>query len=312
MRLPINMELSIIIVSYNTKLLLLDCVASIVKYTKNLAYEIVVVDNGSTDGSVEALKANYAKSKWLRIIQNKENKGFGAANNQGIDATSGTYVLLLNSDTLVGDNCLTEMVEWLEKHPKVGVASCALKNVDGTMQGTGGYFPTLAKVFTWMFFVEDIPFLDRLIRPFHPVHGQSFFYRGTSQYTKPREQDWVTGAFMLIPKKVLGTIGTFDEDYFMYTEEVDLCYRIKSAGLSVWYLPKWSITHLGSASSTREFPLLQEYKSIKLFYQKHMPTWHYPILRVFLKCGALLRIVLFGLLKGRQTAQIYAKAFTIA
>ncbi len=310
------MELSIIITSYNTKQLLLDCIDSIVKYTKNLKYEIIIIDNNSNDGSVDAIQRSKIKSQnynlKVKIIQNKENKGFTKANNQGLAKASGNYILFLNSDTLLHNNVLSEMVAWMKKHSEVGVASCSLRNADGSIQGTGGYFPTLTKVFAWMFFLEDIPFLDTLIKPFHPVHGQSFFYNGTSQFLKKREQDWVTGAFLLIPAKVLKEVGAFDEDYFMYTEEVDLCFRIKRAGYKVWYLPEWSITHLGGASSTKEFSLLTEFKSMKIFYKKNMPQWQFPILRLFLKGGSLLRIPLFGILKGKEVAQTYAKAFALA
>lgn len=310
------MDLSIIIVNYNTKKLLIDCVTSIIKHTKGLKYEIVIVDNNSSDGSVEEIQSSKFKvqkySSKLKIVLNKENKGFGAANNIGLKEAKGNYILFLNSDTLIHNNVLTEMVQWIKANKNVGVVSCALMNADGTMQGSGGYFPTLSKVFAWMFFLEDIPLLDRLIKPFHPVHGQSIFYNGTKQFKQKRDQDWVTGAFMLVPKKVLEQVGAFDTDYFMYTEEVDLCYRIKREGYRIWYLPQWSVTHLGSMSSTKEFPLIQEYKSMKLFYQKHMPVWQMPLLRLFLKAGALIRIPLFGILKGKEVSKIYAKAFAIA
>jgi GT2 family glycosyltransferase len=303
------MDLSIIIVNYNTKELLIDCVESIDANTKGLNYEIVIVDNASDE---KVSKSWFGPKLHIKIVTHTENKGFGIANNAGLEKAEGNYILFLNSDTLIHDNVLPEMVSWIKQHKRVGVVSCALKNSDGTLQGSGGYFPTLSKVFAWMLFLEDIPFLDTFIKPFHPVHGQSFFYSGMKQFEKKREQDWVTGAFMLIPRVVLDKVGAFDPDYFMYTEEVDLCYRIKMAGYSIYYVPDWSITHLGSASSTREFPLLQEYKSVKLFYKKHMPVWQMPILRFFLKSGALIRIPLFAILKGKEVSKIYAKAFAIA
>jgi GT2 family glycosyltransferase len=311
-RIKSSMDLSIIIVNYNTKDLLINCVESIVKHTKDLKYEIVIVDNNSKDIVKRSWFKDLNSKLNLKIVLNKENKGFGTANNSGLNKSEGEYILFLNSDTLIHDNVFFEMVQWIKANKNVGVVSCALKNADGSLEGSGGYFPTLSKVFAWMFFLEDIPFLDTLIKPFHPVHGQSFIYSGTKQFEKKRKQDWVTGAFMLIPEKVLNKVGAFDEDYFMYTEEVDLCFRIKKAGYLIWYLPEWWITHLGSASSTKEFPLLQEYKSMKLFYKKHMPEWQMPVLRTFLKLGALLRIPIFGLLKGKEVSKIYAKAFTIA
>jgi GT2 family glycosyltransferase len=163
-----------------------------------------------------------------------------------------------------------------------------------------------------MFFVEDIPCLDRLIKPFHPVHARSFFYKGLSRFKKEISQDWVTGAFFLIKNDVFKKAGCFDEDYFMYTEEVDLCFRIKKLGYDVFYLPKWEIIHLGGASSTKEFPILSEYKGMKLFYQKNMPLWQYPFLRLFMKSGAFLRALIFGLIEGKEAHRVYVKAFKIA
>jgi len=304
------MDLSIIIVNYNTKELLLDCLGSIKKNTKKISYEIILVDNASTDGSIEILRR--LKSPDVKIVLNRQNLGFSKANNQGIKIAKGRYVLLLNSDTKVQDGILDEMIEYMDESPKTGVAGCALKNQDGSLQATGGYFPTLFRVASWMLFLDDIPLLDKLIKPFHPMHEKSFFYKGEGFFTKASERDWVTGAFFLVKKEVFEQVGLLDEDYFMYTEEVDFCFRAKEKGWQVWYLPKWAIVHLGGASSASEFPILSEYKGIKIFYKKHMPSWQGPILRLLLKKGALLRIFLFGVLKGGDYAKVYAKAFKIA
>ena len=304
------MDLSIIIVNYNTKELLLDCLGSIKKNTKKISYEIILVDNASTDGSVEILRR--LKSPDVKVVLNRENFGFSKANNQGIKIAKGRYVLLLNSDTKVQDSILTEMIEYMDENPKTGVAGCALKNPDGSLQATGGYFPTLFRVASWMLFFDDIPLLDKLIKPFHPMHEKSFFYKGEGFFTKASERDWVTGAFFLAKKEVFDQVGLLDEDYFMYTEEVDFCFRAKQKGWQVWYLPKWAIVHLGGASSASEFPILSEYKGIKIFFKKHMPSWQGPILRLLLKKGALLRMFLFGVLKGGDYAKVYAKAFKIA
>ncbi|OGM31252.1 hypothetical protein A2630_04485 [Candidatus Woesebacteria bacterium RIFCSPHIGHO2_01_FULL_44_10] len=291
-------DLSIIIINYNTPGLAQACLESIIKQTKNLDYEMIVVDNGST----KKIKSSKAK-----IIESKVNLGFAGANNCGIREARGKYLLFLNSDTLIHDNLLKEMVNWMEVHPKVGVASCALKNPDGTQQGTGGYFPTLLRVFSWMT-IQDIPGVDIIIKPFHPMKSKSFA-KGTGLYKKARELDWVMGAFALVRRQALEQVGGFDEEYHMYTEEVDLFYRIKQKGWQIWYLPAWNITHIGAASSTAEFPILQEYKGIKRFYKKFYPKWQYPILRLLLRIGALGRIVLFGILEGRRSAKIYVKAF---
>lgn len=303
-----QLDLSIIIVNFNTQKITKECIESIVLHTRGISYEIIVVDNASTDGSVAMLKSLKNNISGLRLILNKDNLGFGKGNNAGFKISKGNFVLLLNTDTKIRGNVLSEMVSWMRSHKEVGISSCALRFKDGSVQGTGGYFPTLSKVFAWMFFIEDLPLIDRLIKPFHPMHGQSPFYRGEGMFSDEKEVDWMTGAFFLIRKEVLEQVGHIDEDYFMYTEEVDFCFRAKKKGWKVWYLPKWKIIHYGGASSTSEFPILSEYKGIKIFYKKHMPAWQYPILRIFLKAGAAMRIILFGVLKGKEAMVTYAKA----
>lgn len=300
--------LSIIIVSFNTEKLTKECIESVVKYTKGISYEFLVMDNISKDASVEMLRG-LSKKLPLTLIENKENIGFGPANNQGMKKAKGRYLLLLNSDTYVKDNTLGEMVKWMDENPKVGISSCALKNKDGSLQGTGGYFPNLFRVFSWMFFIEDIPYLSKLIKPYHPMHPNSPFYKGEEFFKKAQERDWLTGAYLLFRKEVLSDVGYFDKDYFMYVEEVDYAYRAKEKGWQVWFLPKWSIIHYGGASGTSEFATLSEYKSLKVFYKKHYPKWQMPFLRLFLKLGAIFRMIIFGILKGANVFKIYAKAF---
>jgi hypothetical protein len=298
------MDLSIIIVSFNTKELLISSIKSVLKYTKGIDFEIVVVDNGSKDGSAKA-----ARDLGTKVIENRANLGFATANNQGFKLSKGKHVLFLNSDTEIHDNVLGEMINWMNLNSESGVATCALKNADGSMQATGGYFPTLLRVFSWMT-IQDIPFVDSIIKPFHPYHSKALFFKGDDFYKSEKELDWVTGAFLLTRKNILEEIEGWDEKFFMYVEEVDLCYRIKKLGYKIWYLPKWNITHLGGASSkTSEFSLISEYEGVKKFYKKFYPAWQLPILRLVLKIGAMGRIILFGLTEGSASAKIYAKAY---
>lgn len=293
-------DVSIVIASYNTKDLLIDCIRSIYdSYTKS-GFEIIIVDNASIDGSVTAIKALGKKN--IKLIQNSKNLGFARANNQGIKITKGKYILLLNSDTKFTENVLDFMVEWFEKHPKAGIATCKLLNSNKTIQATGGYFPTLSRVAWWMIF-QDFPLLGSLVKPFHPKGG---FYQ------KEKEVDWVTGAFLMARSEVLEKINGFDESYFMYGEDIDMCYRAKKANWEVWFVTGISIIHYGGASSNREYPILSEFKGIKTFYKKHYQGWQYPILRMLLKIGALGRAILFGILKGGSSAKIYGKAFVQA
>lgn len=301
------LELSIAIISFNTKKLTLDCIHSVLRYTKGIEFEIIVVDNNSQDGSVEAVRT----LPRTKVIANKDNRGFAKANNQAFRVSKGKYFLLLNTDTVVHDNVLGEMVAWMDEHPKAGMASSALKNKDGSEQGTGGYFPTLFRVFAWMFFLEDLPVISTFIKPFHPMHAQSPFYKGEKFYKTEKEMDWLTGAFLMTRGSVYKEVGGLDEGYFMYTEEVDMCFKAKKKGWQVWYLPKWSITHYGGASGTSEHSTLSEYKGIKIFYSKHMPKWQLPFVRLFLKLGAFLRMIIWGIIKGPAVAKIYAKAIII-
>ena len=301
-------DLSVILVSYNTAKLSRESIESFVKWTKGISYEFIVVDNASKDKSVEIFK-EFSCRLPLKLIKNTTNVGFGKANNQGMKMANGRYILLLNSDTKTESNVLGEMVLWMDKHPRVGVSTCCLKNRDGSLQGTGGYFPTVGKVFAWMFFLEDIPVLAKIIKPYHPMHPHSPLYEGKEFFKVSQQRDWVTGAFFLLRKETYEDVGSFDEDYFMYVEEVDYCFRVKKKDWQVWYLPKWSIIHYGGEGTITEFPLLSEYKGIKIFYKKHMPKWQHPVVKFLLKSGALLRIPIFGILKGKEVAAIYAKAY---
>ncbi len=301
-------DFSIVIVSYNTKKLLLGCIGSILRFTKDIEYEIIVVDNASTDGSQDAVEGLKDTGGKIRLIRNKENLGFAAGNNQGWKDAAGEFVLFLNSDTEISDGVISNMVSWMKTHSKAGVATCSLINRDGSLQGTGGYFPIPLSVFSWMT-IQDIPLVDSLIKPFHPLHSKSFLGKGSSFFKEKKELDWVTGAFLLTRKKILENVHGWDEEYFMYVEEVDLCFRIKAAGWQVWYLPQWSIIHYGGASGTKELSVISEFNGLKRFYRKFYPSWQYPALRLLLKIGALGRIVLFGILEGRKGAEIYAKAF---
>lgn len=303
-----DIDISIIIVSFNTKKLTLESIESVVKNTKGINYEFLVIDNNSKDGSVEMLR-NLEKKLPLTLIENHENVGFGYANNQGMKKAVGRYFLLLNSDTKVESNVLGDMVAWMDKNSRIGISSCALKNADGSLQGTGGYFPNLFRVFAWMFFLEDIPFLSKIIKPYHPMHPNSPFYKGEDLFEKEDSRDWVTGAYFIIRRETFKDVGFFDKDYFMYMEEVDYCFRAKQKGWEVKYLPKWDIIHYGGASGTSEFAILSEYKGIKIFYSKHYPSWQLPVLIFTLKLGAFFRIILYCLMKGSGVAKIYAKAF---
>lgn len=294
------MDLSIIIISFNTKKILTDCVKSVVKHTQGLKHEIIIVDNGSQDGSLARIKELGKTHSQVNLIDAKTNLGFGKANNLGAKNAKGDYLLFLNSDTLIFDNAIKESLDKLKKIPNAGVFSCKLLNVDKTVQASGGHFPNLGNVFAWQFFIDDLPFIGRLIPSFHPQIGS---------YNRNRQMDWVTGAFMVIPKEVFTKVGGFDENIFMYTEEMELCFRLRKLGYKTVFQISPAIIHLGGASGGSVFALTSEVKNMLYFWQKHKPSWQLPLIKFFFFTGSLLRLLIFGIIKGDEKAR---RAYTQA
>jgi GT2 family glycosyltransferase len=302
-----KLDISIVIVSTNIEVMLRDCLKSVSSALKGINGEIIVVDNASSDNTPNMVAKEFPQ---VTLIRKHENHGFGENNNYGMKIAKGRYVLLLNSDTLIIDkNIFKEMVTWMDEHPKVGLSSCALLNSDKkTFQGSGGYFPTLPRVMAWMTFVDDIPGVDKLMKPYHPMHPGSFFYKNESYYKKPQRQDWVTGAYFMMRKSAMDASGLFDEDFFLYVEEVELAYRFYKAGWESWYLPQWQIVHYGQMTNGSEKATIFEMQNLKLFYKKHYPKWQLPVLTFTLKFGAFLRILFYSILD-IKISKIYVKAF---
>lgn len=304
-----TLDLSIIIISLK-KDYLFDCLKSLEPALEGIENEIILIDSASPDRI-----GNLAKEKfpYIKVLRREENGGFGENNNLGMKIAKGRYVLLLNDDTKVIDkNIFREMIAWMDDHPKVGISGCGLVNPDErTFQGSGGFYPTLFRVFTWMTFLDDIPGLDKLIKPYHPLHPGSPIHKGENYFKSGHHQDWVTGAYFLMRKEALDQVGFFDEDFFLYVEEVELSSRFREKGWEVWYLPEWRIVHYGQATSGNEKATIFELQNLILMYKKHKPGWRVSVLRVILKFGCLLRIVVWTLLGKRNLAQIYAKAIKV-
>lgn len=295
------MKLSIIIVSFNTKDFLRKVIKSI---PSKKTWEIIVVDNASSDGSPKTVTKHFPLVKLLR---NQKNLGFAKANNQGIKASRGEYVLLLNSDTKVKPQALEKLIEFMDKNPDVGIASGQLLNPDGTIQPQGGYLPRLSNLALWLLFIDDIPGLNKL---FH-----SYQLRNKRSFEKEIRLGWVSGTAMLIRKDMLEKTGLLDENIFMYGEDVELCFRAHKQGFKVALTPDSKIIHFGQQSSggvpTKAW--LGEFAGIKYFFKKHKSKWEYPLLRALLKIGALLRMFVFGILQGRQEVyEAYKSAYKLA
>lgn len=221
------MKLSIIIVNYNTEKLLKNCIDSIYESDSRLSFEIVVVDNGSTDGSVENIRV----IQGLKLIENKVNLGFAKACNQGIKAAKGKYLLLLNSDTQMTKGAMEELISFAEKNPDVGVVGAQLLNPDRSVQGSVFREPTIKRAIlqSW---------LDRgqVLAKYAPIG------------TAPSEVEILTMAAFLITPKALKKVGLLDDRYFMYFEDFDYCRRVRNVGLKVYYLPASKVIHIHGAS----------------------------------------------------------------
>jgi len=307
-----NPVLSIIILSYNTSQITINCLKSIFqdKGLKEIPYEIIIIDNDSKDDSLKKIKefkSSLEIGNWkLEIIANKFNRGFGKANNQGLKIAKGNYILLLNSDTLILHSAISQSLNWLCSHPEVSVCTAQLLNKDKTIQASGGFFPNLSNVLTWCLNLDDLPLVNKIIKPFHP-HTPTF-YTHDKFYLKDHQQDWVTGAFMLIRSSHLKSTNGFDENYFMYGEEVELSYRIKKNNpqFQTWYLIGPQIIHLGGASAQNRIdPLLNEYKGILSFFKKHKNSLQYKICEYLIKVNAFSRGVIYSIRGNKNTASLY-------
>lgn len=223
-------RLSILIVNWNVRDLLAECLRSVQGETTLADAEVVVVDNASTDGSVELLRTEFP---WVRLVCSSRNLGFAGGNNSGWRFCQGRFRVLLNPDTVVTDRALDRLVDWLEAHPRAAVAGCRLLNSDGTLQRwTGGARPSLPNVATHALFLDRL--LPACLRP-RPL----FLLRDVAT---DQRVDWVSGACLVLRTEAI-TGPLFNDDYFMYAEDVDLCERLSAAGWEVWYTPCATVVH---------------------------------------------------------------------
>lgn len=249
-------ELTIIVVSYNTRELLAACLESVSKAARGLNYEIIVVDNASRDGSAEMVARQFPAAK---LISNFDNQGFARANNQAIRASQGRYILLLNSDATLMPDAVQSMVRFMEAHPRVGVVGAQLLNPDGTFQASFADFPS---------FVGELLLLTKLAKLVYSPNYPSYPYE---QSQDERAVDWVFGACIMVRRSAVDDVGPLDEDFFMYSEEADWCHRMRKRGWLVYYLPSAKVTHWWgqSASGEPERRRSQLYRSKYLYIRKH-------------------------------------------
>ena len=291
-----RIDVSIIIVSYNVKAFLLDCIASIRQTATKLSHEIIVVDNNSQDGSVAALEG---LKPGITVVANRENTGFAGAVNAGFSVSSGEFILLLNPDTLLRDGSIDAVHEFMRSEKSAGIATCRVVDADGSPQSIVQSFPAVSRN------IARALFLDR----FAPEKQPRFYYRAA-----PVRADFVSGAFMLIRRSALPPGPLLNPDYFMYAEEKDLSLRLLRAGWQTYFVPHGEIVHFGGRSTAlTPLPMFLELqKSQAKFYLNHYPALHALALCMswwlVLMTETAVSIPLCIAAKGRARLKLFAHA----
>lgn len=292
-------QLSIIIVNWNTREYLIACLKSILESDEGISQEIIVIDNGSSDGSGVEVKKEFP---FIHLVENKINLGFAKAANQGLRKASGRYLLLLNPDTEIKNGAIGRLVAFLDSHPEVGVAGGQLLHYDGSRQNSIANFPSLAtellnkNLLRWLS-PERFPGKERI-------------------YDEPIEVDSVIGACMMVRRDVMDQVGLLDEDYFLFLEETDWCYRIRKRGWKVFHVPQAEVLHFQGKSAEKEMAMakVEYYRSRYLFFRKHRGFFQWVLLSIGLNIklwvesismmGACL-LTFFTIEKWRKKLSIY-------
>ncbi len=292
------LDLSIIIINYKTKDITLDCLRTIFASKTHYTFEVILVDNASGDDSVAALK----QTKFpITLIENPKNGGFANGNNLGAKSATGTYVWLLNSDTLIEPDTIEKLLDAAYKQNSY-LATCRLLNRDGSVQPQGGALPNLLNLTTWMLNLDSLSFIRKSIPPYQLSHP----------YPKQPTLGWIGGTAMLIRRDLYMSLNGLDEGIFMYGEDVEFCLRVNNGGLKPDYFNQPKLIHLGQASGSSQRAVLGEFSGLQYIYKKHKSASQRAYVRVILKIGALLRLISFALKRDTVRRDIYAKAFLMA
>lgn len=273
------MSLSLIIINYNTREDLGKCLTTLKE--KLGGRETIVVDNGSSDGSREMVAEEFP---WARLVDNPGNPGYASACNKGLAATSHPYALILNSDVEFLEDGLDEVIDYLDAHPEVGALGPMVLNSDGSRQMSCRRFPSMRQNIVHGFLGDFWP-----DNPFTRSYQMKDMRR-----EEIREADWVSGAAMFVRRSAVEQVGGFDESYFMYVEDVDLCWRLKRAGFKVVYHPSFRlIHHVGRTSSQQSVRMLYEHhRSMYVFFRKRYTGWRRRVFTPLVLAGLAGRFTL--------------------
>ena len=279
------MDVSIVIVSWNTRAILSDCLRSVFEQTKEVSFEIFVIDNSSHDGSADMVRAEFPR---VKLIENAQNRGFAAASNQGLRLASGRYMLLLNPDTLILDDAISRCVRYADLHSDVGVVGCQVLEDENRISNTGFSFPTPLNLFLT---------LSGLSRAF--PRSRLFGRPELGWWDRDSEQDVdvVPGMFMLVRREAIAQVGLMDESYFVYWEETDWCYRFSRAGWRRVFTPSARIVHLdGGGKSTSQVSskmFVQMQKSSMIYHRKNLGLAAWALVKGIYIASNAARMVLW-------------------
>lgn len=287
-------QVSVIIISYNTKQLTADAVNAVLAQKGVDQVEIIVVDNHSSDGSVAYLKEKFTSK--ISLIAQSTNAGFAQANNVGISQATGEYLLLLNSDTLMLPGALRHLLDVASANPAYGILSARLLYPDHSYQPQGGQLPTLLNIAAW--WLWPLPGLFPGILPYQTLLDPA-------NETQPiMKTGWVAGTAMLLRRAVVEKVGNLDERIFMYAEDVDYCVRATQAGFSVGIVADADVVHYGSASGSNHHSKVGEIKGLRYVLSKSYSSIPMLLLDGIFVIGALLRYLLFGILKSDKQSRV--------
>ena len=279
------LDVSIIIVSWNTREILRDCLSSIYEQTEDILFEVIVVDNASSDDSAEMVKTEFPQ---VILVEKAENRGFAVANNQGLRSAQGRYALLLNPDTLILDGAIQESVKFADQNPTCGVVGIRNDRPDGTLVKNCFEFARVQNLMISLLGLQRVFPRNR------------FFGRERItwwDYLTVRRVDVVAGCFMLVRREAIDLVGGMDEAYFMYGEEMDWCWRFRQAGWEILYYPDARIIHYGGMSVAQNPSRMQveQQKSLLRFIEKRQGRGARRIAHSLLFVSGLLRLGFWGL-----------------
>lgn len=282
------------VVSFNTKNYLESCIKDLKSQKTDAHLEIWVLDNNSEDGSSDMVAEKFPE---VELIRSDKNLGFAKGQNEILEKAKGDYYLLVNPDTQIPEDAIEKMVNFSEDHPGCGILGPKLAGFDGKINQNGGDLPVDLALLSWLFNLE-----------FFGIKT-NFHRKDPRYYEKPREAGWVGGTFMLIKREVLEQAGFFNPGYFMYVEDVDLCYRVKQKGFKIMINPEVEVKHKSGASSKdpKFYQWKNEFQNLILFYRENIGIFPSIVLTFLIYISTFLRMVVFALLGKGEISLSYAK-----